>query len=369
MAKKKEKLIKKEDKASLSNILNEMMYEEKMTLSELRFFLVYLSKINPKNPSETEITFQLEDVAEILGVELNEALVDKITRKMLRYVVRVRPKVLDDDVIEDFRYVQLFSESRLYKKRLNNKWYLTFTCHEKIKEHLFELKSSFTSLEVWNIINLRSFQDARLYMLLRQYKHIGERTVDIKELKKMLGIDIDAYPEYKIFARDVLKKSQKNLKQCTDIEFDFHAVGRPARAVYFEIRSNIDYELPKFLTDSKEELPKLLPAADEVPVEPVFNPLDPASPDMQRTYVNEVIDFIAGACKYEFDGHQMQLLLNFMADAGIGSGLSIEDQKQAKYDYLHSCYSILNFNDKAGNIKTDRFRYLCGIVKNSHKNK
>ena len=60
--------IRKKDKASLSNILNEMIYEKKMTLQELRLFLLYLAKIDPKNPAQTEVTFSLKEYSALLGV-------------------------------------------------------------------------------------------------------------------------------------------------------------------------------------------------------------------------------------------------------------------------------------------------------------
>ena len=247
-------LVKMGDTASLSNILNEMFYEEKMTLQELRFFLVYLSKINPKEPGNTDVTFSFEEYAEILGVELNEKAIETAPKNVLRRLVCVRPDVLNDDVVEDCYYCQLFKRARLFRKRVDNKWYLTFTCHEDIEDKIFNLNSAYTKLEIWNAVNLSNFQDIRMYMLLRQYRVAGERTIDLKELKKMLGIDADAYPEYKIFSRDVLKKCQKALEKRTDICFDFNAVGRPAKAVHFDIYKNENYVLPAFLAEAEESV-------------------------------------------------------------------------------------------------------------------
>ena len=251
---KKTYLVKKEDTASMSNVLNEMFYEEKMTLQEMRFFLVYLSKINPKKPDETEVSFSLEDYAAILGVELNERAIDAATRKLLRHVVCVRPTTLSDEYSEGRFYRQLFSKADLLRRKKDNKWFLAFTCHDDIKHEIFNLQKEYTKFEIWNAIALSNFQDIRMYMLLRQYRTIGERTIDLKELKKMLGIDADAYPEYKIFARAVLKKCQKALEKHTDICFDFSAVGRPAKAVHFDIYKNEDYVLPAFLAEAEESV-------------------------------------------------------------------------------------------------------------------
>lgn len=250
--------IRKKDKASISNVLNEMVYKEKMTLQELRFFLVYLSKINPKNPSVTEITFSLEEYAELLDVELNEQAVENTIDKLLRYIVNIRPRELGEDELEAKIKCQLFSRCKMFKKRSDGRYYLSFQCHEDVKEHVFEFKNGrFTELEIWNVLNLHSFQDARLYMLLKQYLKIGVRIIEIGELKKMLGIEAGAYEKYKDFSQKVLKKAQKSLKNSTDICFEYKSIGRPAHSIEFTIIRNKDYTPPAFLTKLKNvpELP------------------------------------------------------------------------------------------------------------------
>ena len=115
---------------------------------------------------------------------------------------------------------------------------------------------------VWNVLNLSNFQDIRMYMLLSQYKVAGSKTFTLEELKDKLGISREAYPEFKIFSRAVLKKCQKALKERTDICFEFKAVGRPAHSVYFDISTNKDYTILRYLEEAAE--PNQLPApADE----------------------------------------------------------------------------------------------------------
>lgn len=384
---RKNQLIKKEDTASLSNVLNEMFYEEKMTLQELRFFLIYLSKINPKEPNKTEISFTLEEYSNLLGVELNEKTILAVTRKLLRYVVCTRPKVLDEDIAEQYDFCQLFSKSTMKRRKSDNKWFLTFACHDMIKEHLFDLKAEYTSLEVWNIVNLSNFQDARMYMLLRQYRRIGERTIDLKELKKMLGIDINAYPEYKVFARDVLKKCQKALKQNTDICFDFNAVGRPAKAVHFDIYENKNYKLPKFLEESKElEGQQAIPGVIDAPLAPEDDPESadyaplfddigesvPAQPlaadgcvptdPRQLNYTTPHYLYLAGACDYEFKESDIKELDTIMYDRGM----QMED---TQFDFLRKKYveMVAAYNRRQNTSRPirDRYKWLKWLVENT----
>lgn len=256
--KKDNKLIKKKTRVSVSNTLNQMVFEQKdMNLQAFRMLMFYLAKINPKRPEFTEVKVLLTEYAEMLGVELNEQAIDKSTDMLLGYVVKLEPKQSENSKYEELsNKVQLFTQSRLLRRKSDGALMLTFKCHDELKPHIFNLQSQFTKFEVWNILNLSNFQDIRMYMLLSQYRVAGTRTLTLEELKKHLGIDKDAYPEYKEFARTVLKKCQKSLKERTDICFEFKAVGRPARSVCFEISPNTDYKILKYL-DETEEAPQL----------------------------------------------------------------------------------------------------------------
>lgn len=362
MARKKNQLVKREDTASLSNILNEMFFDKLITLQELRFFLVYVSKLNPKKPDRTEVSFTLKEYSQVLGVELNEASMDRATDELMRRIVHVRPKVLAEDVAEEIIKTQLFRRCRMTRRKSDNEWIFTFDASEDVKPHLFDLKAEYTSFEIWNIINLGNVQDARMYMLMRQYRTIGERTIDLKELKKMLNIDPAAYPEYKIFSRDVLKKCQKALKQYTDICFDFNAVGRPAKAVHFTIYENKDYKLPTFLEDAEElegqqALPDVVDAVDD---EDAYIPLpkeEYLTDPREKNYKSEHLRFLAGAVDYEYPERDIQVLMDLLLQRGLYD-------EHERYNYLRSKYNYMNFRATKKDIPS-RFGYLKGAVANN----
>ena len=242
--------IRKKDKATLSNVLNEMIYEKKMSLQEFRLFLLYLAKIDPKNPNQTEVTFSLQQYSALLGVELNESALFAVMDKLLKRLVSIRPEIMPEYAIDGRIRCQLFSKCFMFKAKSDGKWYMSFKCHDDIKPYLFDFKGNFTEFEFWNAINLHSFHEIRLYMLLKQYYRIGERIIDLQDLKRMLGIAPHEFPEYKIFARSVLKKCQTALKKNSDLMFDYKPVGRPAKAVRFVIYENTSFVLPDTLSAS-----------------------------------------------------------------------------------------------------------------------
>ena len=306
MPRKKNALVTKDSKASMSNTLNEMFFEKIMSLQELRFFLVYLSKINPKKPEQTEVSYSLEEYSEILGVELNEKSIEKTTDELLRRIVVINDDHPPEGIAERKIKTQLFRTCTMERRKKDNKVILKFNCSDEVKPHIFELTDRFTSIEIWNVINLGNFQDARMYMLLRQYRTIGERTIPIEDLKEMLGIEPNAYPAYKIFARDVLKKCQKALEEYTDIKFEFNSVGRPAKFVHFTIYKNEDYKKPKFLeAQEKEQDLDQVSLFDGVPEEPAA-PEDPLRfvasalpPEFTRAEVEELIELALPHMPYE----------------------------------------------------------------------
>jgi plasmid replication initiation protein len=249
-----DKVIKKKTKVTVSNTLNQMIFEQKdMNLQAFRMLMFYLAKINPARPDLTEVRVPLETYAEMLGVELNEQAIDASTNMLLGYVLKTGRVDAGDYIILNAKY-SVFSVCRLTERKSDGKRMLEFKCSEDVKPLIFEMQSKFTMFNVWNVLNLSNFQDIRMYMLLSQYKVAGARTFTLDELKDKLGISREAYPEFKIFSRAVLKKCQKALKERTDICFDFKAVGRPAHSVYFEIFPNDEYTILKYLEEIAEPL-------------------------------------------------------------------------------------------------------------------
>lgn len=342
-------LITKKSKATMSNLLVEMTCRKSMSQQELRFFLIYLSKLNPFEPEKTEVTFSLDDYAEVVGVELNEKNINDTTDELLGRIVYIRPKILDENVSEEIIKVQLFKRCRMFRSKLDNKWYLNFDAHDEVKPQIFQLKGEFTSIQIWNIVNLRNFQDARMYMLLAQYRKIGERIIEIAELKKMIGIDEKAYPEYKEFARTVLKKCQKALKEKTDIAFEFKAVGRPAKAVHFTIRTNKEYKLPKFLMD---KAPIEIDVPEEPKIIPWYDDIKNGQPDALQT--------LSGAVGNEFSREEMSEI--FMMLSGMPCGKHPFGELGAKFEFLAKTYASLEVYASKQDIP-HRHGYLKKIIK------
>lgn len=153
--------------------------------------------------------------------------------------------------------------------------YVDISFHPKMKPFLLQLQTQFLMYDVENIVHLQSFYSIRIYELLKQYERIGKRTISIKELKEMLGIE-DKYPQYGHLKSRIILKAQEDLASTTDISFDFEEIkeGRHIYALTFYIRSN--KQLIKLLPPI-EPVVTLLPSQPLETVEQLFEKIRPFS--------------------------------------------------------------------------------------------
>ncbi len=134
---------------------------------------------------------------------------------------------------------------------------------QKLMPYLIELKEQFTTYYLANIMTLKSTYSIRVFELLKQYEKIGKRTIELENLRQLVGtteldqngeIIREDYPLYANFKSRVILTAQKELKQKTDIYFLFKEIkqGRKVNSIEFEImensknkkkiQNNIDYE-------------------------------------------------------------------------------------------------------------------------------
>lgn len=218
-----------------SNVLNELR-NANASLVEYRLFCVYLAHL-PMGSDSNTVTFRLSDYAKIAG--LKRPRKDDLEAQS-ENLISMTAKVDGPD--GGFRRLALFSEFKLHRQ--DDEWMVSLECNPKIAPMIREQKGKFLRYKLYNTIFLKSFNQQRLYELLKQYERIGERTISLKDLREYLSIEEHQYPVWSVFARDVLQKSQTALKENTDICFEYEPIkkGRPVVAVRFIISKNQAFE-------------------------------------------------------------------------------------------------------------------------------
>ena len=244
--------LKKEYKIEKFNTLNEMK-STSMTLQEVRFLTIYLSKINKSKPETRVVRFSLEDFRKIM--DLGRLNIDNLkgnTARLLQKIATI------DNKNGGYHQFQLFKEIELDKDE-KNEWFVQIDCHDKALPLMFEFKDKYFTYELWNALRLKSPNQIRVYEILKQYEKLRERTIKIEELRGLLGIKPEEYPRFEAFKRRVIDATQEALKESTDICFEYELVKKGAKvtAIKFLIFKNEDYIdqicLEEFIEMQKQE--------------------------------------------------------------------------------------------------------------------
>ncbi|PRS99631.1 initiator RepB protein [Bacillus wiedmannii] len=227
MSLKQDLQIKENNIVSKSNTLIEA--NSRLNLVEQKMLLCLASNIEPSDRDFKTYTFPIKQFHDLLGLSGSTKYTElsKITKELLSKVIEIK-------VGEELIQVSWLS-SAIYNK---NKGTIDLRFDPLLKSFLLELSSKFTSYRLANVVKLKSTYAIRIYELLKQYENIKERIISIENLRYYLDA-IDVYPNYANLKQRVLKPSQKELNQKTDISFEFEEIklGRKVQKIRFIIRS------------------------------------------------------------------------------------------------------------------------------------
>ena len=196
------------------NILNEIRANN-LTLQELRFFSIYLSKINSRDISTRTVKFKLTDFQKIMNFkELKISQLRSATDSLLTKLVHL-PKESGG-----YSTFQLFKKCDVDKDE-TGEWFVLIDAHDDALPLMFDFKDRYFKYELWNALRLKSANQIRMYEILKQYETIGKREIKVSDLRELLGIAPNEYPRWDNFKDRVLDSCQKALKQTTDICYTY----------------------------------------------------------------------------------------------------------------------------------------------------
>ncbi len=216
-----------------------------LTLAEKRIMLLMIVQIERDDADFKSYRINIKDFVDELGTHAKNEYerAREITKSMMKRVLEIKE---DTDILQ----VSLLSSARYFK----GKGCVELKFDPSLKPYLLQLKECFTSYKLQNILSLRSVHTIRIYELLKQFETIGERTIEMEELKTVLGVS-EKYKLYGHFKERILVASQKELEEHTDISFDFSEIkqGRKVDKIKFTIKRK-----SKQLTPSSVNHPELL---------------------------------------------------------------------------------------------------------------
>jgi len=229
MSKKVNNLVEK------SNILNTLRCPD-MSLTELRFFCLYLSKLNAREPENRTIIIPIEEFEEMFETKLNTTIFKQKIKRVLSQSAEIKT---DGEVTE----INLYSK---FKWKEEDCKYVEVTCNYDVVPYLFELQKNYTTYMIGNIAKLTSVSKIRLYEIAKQYEKMSSIKLPLEELQEMMCSQVGT--EFPFFNRDTLKPAIKDINRYTDVEISYDKVlsCRKVVALNLHIKSKV-----KKVIDSK----------------------------------------------------------------------------------------------------------------------
>lgn len=227
---------------SKRNDLNELS-PRGMSLQQLRFIVIYLGMINPKDENTRLVRFSLAEFQAIM--EMGRLNIKQLKDSVDDLLSKVTGTITETGGILRFQYFKRC----LIDTDDNGEWYIEIDANDDALPLFFDLKSNYFKYQLWNGLRLKSINQLRFYEILKQYQWRGVHVFSVKNLKNLLGIDENEYTKFYDFKRCVLDVCQKALSENTDICFKYEPHGKKGRGgkileLKFNITKNTKFQDP-----------------------------------------------------------------------------------------------------------------------------
>lgn len=210
-----------------SNKLVEARFSLTLNEQKLIIMMVSLISLNDKDFKDYEI--RVADFAELLKIK-NKNIYSEIKDLLLRLTgrtlfIKEETGFLVTSWVSSARYIEASGVIQL-------------SFDKKLKPYLLELKSEFTKLNLFTVVQFKSTYTIRIYMLLKQYEKLKVREFDLLDLRQKLGMKEGIYPEFRSFRERVINQAKKELDKkdkegdfISDITFIFKPIKQGRRIV------------------------------------------------------------------------------------------------------------------------------------------
>lgn len=246
-----------------SNQLIEARY--RFDIWETRIFLSVLSCIRREDEDLQPYRIWYKDIIKIFGLRSHQSydLLRTAAKSLMNHTFKVNNKVDGFDRITEYhiiRTVNYLQEGQGSSDGVENQEYLDITVEPEMKPLLLQLQKNFTAYDLANVAKLGA-QPIRLYELLKQYESIGNRKLQVEDMRRMLEYE-NEYPNFSDFFRYFIKPAIRDINKNTDLDVykvDKIKKGRRIQAIHFFFGQKDE----ESVTKPKEDAPQKPPSASK----------------------------------------------------------------------------------------------------------
>ncbi len=293
---------------------------------ELKILDTYLSRIDPRKPESSLVTFTKKEYAELMGLDS-----DIRTEQLKAYTGGLLSNVVTIDLPEK-GYVQypLFSEAKCYLDEKSGQVTIEVDCNHKLKTAFFDIaRNGYVRYQLKNIISLKSQYSVRLYPKLKDRP--WGWTVTVADLREMLGATASSYDVFKDFNKHVLQKAVKEINEITDITVTTENIrkGRSVESIRFTVAEKTPLVMSKEDAELFYDAKEVEVDEDQIVLDGIIDTtfVDPDDP-------NDPLALFASALPSSFTRGQVEVL-RLLADEHMPDTVGMADRDLWLHDFLY----------------------------------
>ena len=212
-----------------SNSLIEAKHTQALSLREQKIILTFVSMIQQDDEDFKIYSLPIREFHKLVQLKGREhyTQIKRIIKKLMEKTIEI-PKA-------DGGY--LITHWATHVEYVAGKGTIQFSFEPKLKPYLLQLKRTFTSYRLNNIMSLGSYYSIRFYEFFKKWEKTAKWRTSLKHLKSLLGITQKSYEVYGNLKNRVIKPSIKELNQETDLNIELEEIkkGRQVVELVFKI--------------------------------------------------------------------------------------------------------------------------------------
>lgn len=225
-----------------SHIINNAKYA--LSRGEIDLVLTLLTAITKRDRAFKEYEFSIADLEAKTSRVWNSKQLQDNVESLMSKPLRIQVSENKWKLIPWFSYFEYDNGA------------ITCRFDKSLKPYLLELKERFVVSDLRMLLPMRSSYSKRMYMLLKEYQKIGERSFRVSELQDLLKSPKSHIDRYNKFKSAVLEQAVKDINKYTDLEVDFTEIklGRKVNKVKYTIGKNM-VSLKEFIATIRDLYP------------------------------------------------------------------------------------------------------------------